>query len=167
MGKRLIIILLLILTGCGNIARKSSSNDSSEKRMKHTMSTTQTYTKENKNELLGTMTINGQEYDFVLNDSEAAKNFSKRMPFTISLEDYSNTEKIHYFDKPLELGSTERGHSPEAGDITIFEPWGNLAIFYKDFSYSNRLIHLGTFIDGSNQFIELKTDFEATFEMKE
>jgi hypothetical protein len=29
------------------------------------------------------------------------------------------------------------------GDITYYAPWGNLAIFYRDFGYSPGLVRLG------------------------
>ncbi len=35
------------------------------------------------------------------------------------------------------------GYKPSVGDITFYAPWGNLAIFYKGFSYSNGLIVMG------------------------
>ena len=35
------------------------------------------------------------------------------------------------------------GTTPTAGTIAYYAPWGNLAIFYRDFAYSRGLIPLG------------------------
>ena len=37
---------------------------------------------------------------------------------------------------------------PTAGDIAYYAPWGNLAIFYRDFGYSRGLVSLGR-LEGS------------------
>jgi hypothetical protein len=34
------------------------------------------------------------------------------------------------------------------GDITYYAPWGNLAIFYRDFGYSSGLVSLGRIESG-------------------
>jgi hypothetical protein len=34
------------------------------------------------------------------------------------------------------------------GDITYYAPWGNLAIFYRDFGYSPGLVRLGRIDSG-------------------
>ncbi len=36
------------------------------------------------------------------------------------------------------------GWDPEVGDIAYYAPWGNLAIYYKDFRYSEGVIKLAT-----------------------
>ena len=70
------------------------------------------------------------------------------LPMEVTLEDYNNgTEKIFYPDPELSLDDTPRGCAPVAGDITIYEPWGNVAIFCRDWSESNSLIKIGH-IDG-------------------
>ena len=50
-------------------------------------------------------------------------------------------------DPELSLDDTPRGCAPIAGDITIYEPWGNVAIFCRDWSESSSLIKIGH-IDG-------------------
>jgi hypothetical protein len=41
-----------------------------------------------------------------------------------------------------------KGHTPSRGDIDLYAPWGNVALFYKSGSHSSELIHLGR-IDGN------------------
>lgn len=38
------------------------------------------------------------------------------------------------------------------GDLTYYAPWGNLALFYRDFGYANGLIKLGHIDDGIEVF---------------
>jgi hypothetical protein len=41
---------------------------------------------------------------------------------------------------------------PSIGDIAYYAPWGNLAIFHKDFGYSSALVKLGTIDSGLDRF---------------
>lgn len=78
-----------------------------------------------------------------LDDSSAAKDFASLLPLTLTLDDYASTEKVSDLPRRLNTEGAPRGYQPSAGDITYFAPWGNLAIFYKDFGYSNGLVRLG------------------------
>ena len=83
-----------------------------------------------------------------MEDNGAARDFLSRLPLEVTLEDYnSGTEKIFYPDPELSLDDTPRGCAPVAGDITIYEPWGNVAIFCRDWPESSSLIKIGH-IDG-------------------
>lgn len=72
-----------------------------------------------------------------------SKDFVSMLPLNLTLTDYNNTEKISDLPKKLSIRDAPAGYKPAAGDITIYGPWGNLALFYKDFSYSKGLIMLG------------------------
>lgn len=77
-------------------------------------------------------------------DNGAALDFLSRLPLEVTLEDYNNgTEKIFYPDPELSLNDTPRGCEPKAGDITIYEPWGNVAIFCRDWAANHSLIRIG------------------------
>ena len=62
----------------------------------------------------------GKEYSVSLNDSQEAKEFLKQLPQELKFEDYGAFERIAY------------------------APWGNLAVFIKDFCPSTGLYSLGT-----------------------
>jgi hypothetical protein len=61
-----------------------------------------------------------------------------------TLEDYASTEKISDLPKRLSTDDAPPGFDPSVGDITYYAPWGNLAVFYRDFRYSDGLVSLGT-----------------------
>lgn len=79
-----------------------------------------------------------------MENNGAAQDFLSRLPLEVILDDYNNgVEKIFYPDPKLKLEDTPRGCDPIPGDITIYEPWGNIAIFCQDWSKSNSLIKIG------------------------
>ena len=56
---------------------------------------------------------------------------------------YAGTEKVSDLPKKLSKDGAPSGSKPSAGSFAYYSPWGNLAVFYKDFQYSNGLIILG------------------------
>lgn len=92
--------------------------------------------------------VGDQTITATMENNGVARDFLSRLPLEVTLEDYNNgTEKIFYPDPELSLDDTPRGCEPQAGDITIYEPWGNVAIFCRDWSESSSLIKIGH-IDG-------------------
>lgn len=84
-----------------------------------------------------------------MEDNAAGRDFLSRLPLEVMLNDYNNvTEKIFYPAPALTTESVTRGCTPTPGDITIYAPWGNVAIFCKNWSHSNDLIKIGR-IDGN------------------
>jgi hypothetical protein len=49
------------------------------------------------------------------------------------------------------------------GDIAYYAPWGSLAIFYKDFGYSNGLVKLGR-IDSGIEALSVRGSLKVTIE---
>ncbi|WP_235674976.1 cyclophilin-like fold protein [Aeromonas veronii] len=94
------------------------------------------------------MTIASQIITATLEDSHSARDFFAMLPLTLSLEDYADTEKIAYLPRKLTTQGAPKGIDPNVGDLTYYAPWGNLAIFYRDFGYSTGLIKLGRIKSG-------------------
>jgi hypothetical protein len=79
-----------------------------------------------------------------LDDTPAGRDFASLLPLTLTLTDFHNTEKIS--DLPQRISTEDQvpaGTAGSAGDITVYAPWGNLALFYRDFTYTDDLIRLG------------------------
>lgn len=94
------------------------------------------------------LTVDGKTVTATLIDNSASRDLISRLPLEITLEDFNNTtEKIFYPKPSLNLNEKKNGIAPVPGDITIYEPWQNVAIFCKTFSYSDDLIKIGH-IDG-------------------
>lgn len=110
--------------------------------------------------------INGKAVIATLNDTAAAREFAAQLPLTLPLEDYAATEKIAYLPKKLATTGAPAGFDPSVGDITYYAPWGNLAIFYKDFGYAQGLIHLGR-IESGLEALKAQGRVEARIERGE
>jgi hypothetical protein len=98
------------------------------------------------------MDVDGASIIATLDDNATSKDFASLLPLTLSLDDYNGTEKISDLPKKLTTRGAADGVEPAAGDIAYYAPWGNLAIFYKDFEYSRGLVKLGAIEPGAMAF---------------
>jgi hypothetical protein len=57
------------------------------------------------------------------------------------------------------------GADPSAGDIAYYAPWGNRALYYKDFAYSDGLILLGK-LDGGAAALGVPGSLRVTIELQ-
>ncbi|MDO6995082.1 cyclophilin-like fold protein [Brachyspira innocens] len=112
------------------------------------------------------LTFNDNEIYALITNSNAGNDFLSLLPMNLKIEYFNGTEKISYLSKKLNTQNEPDGITPKAGDITYYAPWGNLAIFYKDFRYSNNLIYLGRFenISDISKLSNMKGDFEIHIE---
>ncbi|WP_102227111.1 cyclophilin-like fold protein [Acidimangrovimonas sediminis] len=83
-----------------------------------------------------------------LNDSPAARDFASLLPLELTLRDYHGIEKIADLPRKLDTTGAPASYAPTTGDITLYAPWGNLAIFVKPFESSRGLVPLGSFAEG-------------------
>jgi hypothetical protein len=87
--------------------------------------------------------VDGAELTAALEDNVASRDFAALLPLDLTLKDYDRTEKIADLPSRLSTKGMPDGIDPDIGDITYFAPWGNLALFYRDFSYARGLVRLG------------------------
>ena len=80
-----------------------------------------------------------------LDTTTAAQDFAAMLPLELTLTDYHGIEKVADLPRTLDTSDAPDSYKPETGDITVFAPWGNLAIFYKPFANSRGLVRLGQF----------------------
>lgn len=129
-----IVYLLFALTGCNDTANKSGGNNDNGSRSNP----------ENVSEVymaFGDETITAQLYD-----NATARDLLSRLPLTLSFSDFNSTEKIAYLpngSSNLDTSDSPNTFAPEAGDMTVYIPWGNIAIFYRSFSASSGLAPFG------------------------
>ena len=97
-------------------------------------------------------------------DSATTRDFISLLPLTLTLKDYAETEKISDLPKRLSTESAPSGSDPSVGDITYYAPWGNLAIFYRDFGYSSGLVILGK-IDSGIKALNVLGSVKVTIEL--
>jgi hypothetical protein len=76
---------------------------------------------------------------------------------------YFQTRLISYLPNKLSTEDAPSGSDPSVGDIAYYAPWGNLAIFYRDFGYSSGLVILGK-IDRGIEALQVPGSVRATIE---
>jgi hypothetical protein len=104
------------------------------------------------------------ELTATLVDSQTTRDFISLLPLTLTLEEYAGTEKISYLSRKLSTEDAPAGSDPSIGDITYYAPWGNLAIFDKDFGYSRGLVILGK-IDSGIEILQVPGPVNVMIEL--
>jgi hypothetical protein len=98
------------------------------------------------------VTIGQQVLTATLHDNATTRDFIALLPLTLTLQDYAGTEKVSELPARLATKGAPAGHKPSVGDLTYYAPWGNLALFYRDFRYSSGLVALGQMDSGMAAF---------------
>ena len=99
-----------------------------------------------------------------LDDNPTTRDFISLLPLDLKLEDYAGKEKVNSLPKKLSTEEAPSGFDPSIGDITYYAPWGNLAIFYKDFGYAKGLIYLGKINKGLEE-LNKANDLNVSIEL--
>ena len=97
-------------------------------------------------------------------DSKTTQDFVSLLPLTLTLEDYAGTEKTSVLPGRLSTEGAPAGSDPSVGDIAYYAPWGNLALYYKDFGYSSGLVILGK-LDGGMDALSAPGSLRVTIEL--
>ena len=157
--KQLLVTLVLaaFLSYCACATGNGEAGGASRAQVNHV-------SKERTNGMKVRIKIGEKEVTATLKDSETARDFASLLPLTLTLEDYAHTEKISDLPKRLSTDGAPSGSDPDVGDIAYYAPWGNLAIYYKDFGYSNGLIILGR-IDSGPEAFDVPGSVKATIEL--
>jgi len=108
--------------------------------------------------------VNGNEVTATLIDNATARDFASLLPITLQFEDYGETEKIGYLPRKLATEGAPPGSDPSVGDVSYYAPWGNLAIFRRDFRYSSGLIKLGK-VDTGMEALNVPGSVKATIDL--
>lgn len=98
------------------------------------------------------ITVGEKVLTATLNNNPTTRDFISLLPLSLTLNDYAGTEKISDLPKRLSTKDAPSGSDPSIGDIAYYAPWGNLALYYKDFDYSSGLIILGKVDSGMDAF---------------
>jgi hypothetical protein len=101
-----------------------------------------------------------------LAENATSWDFVSLLPISLTLEDYAATEKISDLPRRLSIEGAPAGSDPSIGDITYYSPWGNLAIFYRDFRYSSGLIKIDSGIEALNVAGSTKVTIELVGKSK-
>nr|WP_253910438.1 cyclophilin-like fold protein [Pyxidicoccus fallax] len=112
------------------------------------------------------LTLGERVLTATLRDNATARDFAALLPLTLTLTDYATTEKVSDLPRRLSTKGAPAGVTPKAGDIAYYAPWGNLALFHKDFRFSEGLVTLGS-LDGDVEALRQPGPLTATLERAE
>ncbi|WP_278235830.1 cyclophilin-like fold protein [Isoptericola sp. AK164] len=93
------------------------------------------------------LTVAGRDLTATPADGAAARDFLALLPLTLTLDDFHGIEKVADLPSRLSTAGEPDGTTGNAGDLMYYAPWGNLAIFYRDFGHAPGLVRLGAFDD--------------------
>jgi hypothetical protein len=102
-----------------------------------------------------------------LDDNAAARDFASLLPLSLTLRDHARTEKVSDLPRKLTTRGAPAGADPDVADLAYYAPWGNLAIFYRDFGYSSGLVKLGRIDAGIEKLRRARDGFVVRFERAE
>ena len=106
-----------------------------------------------------------KEVIIAMENNKTVDDFLSKLPMTVVFEDYNNTEKIAYLDNELVKDEEAAGCKPEAGTFALYAPWGNLSVFYKEWSYTGDLIPMGEIESGLEDLTSMTDDFTVTIDL--
>jgi hypothetical protein len=109
------------------------------------------------------ITVEDDVINATLIDSATTRDSIKMLPMPIELKDYAATEMIYDLPERLSWEGAPSGAAASVGDITYYAPWGNIALFYKDFA---GLIKLGK-VDNNIELLKKTGRIKARFEIVE
>ena len=161
-----ILALALLLTGCGirsqqaGVAEAAETSVQEEAHLEQERSfvssqgemenpSSQTENKEEASLWIQVETET-QNILFRLNDSSGAKSLYDQLPLSLTVENFSDNEKIFYPPEPLDVSDTPLANGP-AGTLAYYEPWGDVVMFYDTYSQANGLYQLGEAVSGADE----------------
>ena len=111
------------------------------------------------------ITIGDKSATAILYDNPTTRDFIAQLPLTVKMDDFAGKEKIFYPPKKLSTAERNPVSDPKIGDINVYAPWGNIAVFYGSYSGSRDLIRVGTITEGIDAFDVPGTLNNVTFEL--
>ena len=113
------------------------------------------------------LSVGNKKAVVVLDDNPASRDFLSMLPLTLTFEDYNGTEKIGSLPRKLKAQDAPTSCDPDVGSFTYYAPWGNLAIFYRDFRHSNGLVPLGRVESGMEVLADMRDGVSIRLEKME
>ncbi len=98
---------------------------------------------------------------FALNDSAAANALYEQLPLELEVENFSSNEKIFYPPDKLDCADAPIAEGGE-GVLAYYEPWGDVVMFYGDFSSGSGLYGLGEAVSGAEHIPNLSGILQIT-----
>lgn len=87
--------------------------------------------------------------------SAATKDLVAQLPLQTTLKNYGSDEKIFYPPRPLGTHGVPLAQA-KVGTLAYYAPWGDVALFYRDFGSASGLYHLDQVVSGAEHMANLE-----------
>lgn len=91
---------------------------------------------------------NNQQASFNLYDTEAARELFNQLPLKLELSNFRDAQWMFYPPKKLNVKPTEAYHDGKKGELSYYQPWGDVFMLHKDFYAGDEMHRLGICLDG-------------------
>jgi hypothetical protein len=90
---------------------------------------------------------------FQLYDTVAAKEFYDQLPLELELTNFRDAQWMFYPPKKLSVTTREAYHDGKKGELSYYEPWGDVFMLYKDFHAGDKMHRIGIGLTGIDQIV--------------
>ena len=145
----MVLALLMVVSVAGCASQNNGDDSGSARQIEESKQIDETDDKK-------MISISSEDVQIIyeLNDSTAAKQLYDQLPLLVEVDDFSTNEKIFYpteeldpEDAPLAVGGM--------GVLAYYAPWGDVVMFYDDYSENGSLFELGQIVSGGELVSEM------------
>jgi hypothetical protein len=87
---------------------------------------------------------------FQLYNTVAAKELYEQLPLKLDLKNFRDAQWMFFPPKKLSVMAQEAYHDGKKGELSYYEPWGDVFMLYKDFYAGDKMHRLGLCINGTD-----------------
>ena len=103
------------------------------------------------------ITSMGHTATFQLFDTIAAKEFYDQLPLELDLTNFRDAQWMFYPPKKLSVTAREAYHDGKKGELSYYEPWGDVFMLYKDFHAGDKMHRIGIGLTGIDQIVAMSS----------
>lgn len=86
--------------------------------------------------------------EFQLYDTAAAAELYEQLPLDLELSNFRNAQWMFYPPERLNVTNAEAYHDGKKGELSYYEPWGDVFMLYEDFYAGDEMHRLGICLAG-------------------
>lgn len=112
------------------------------------------------------ITCENASADFVLYDTHSANEFYTQLPLSLDTTNFSNVQWMFYPPQKLNVKSEKAYYDGKRGELSYYEPWGDVFMLYSDFQSDDEMYRLGVCTNGIENIENMsgKITIEKLFE---
>ena len=146
------LLMVFSMTACGN-AETSQDQPTDQPSAAESTSPEENESVEEVNDLeLSDMVvkITSEELTatFQLYDTAAADEFYEQLPLTLELSNFRDAQWMFYPPEKLNVTDKEAYHDGKKGELSYYDPWGDVFMLYEDFYAGDNMHRLGIGLTG-------------------